>query len=53
METVLGMIYMSIGVRVGLLHWYFHSGERCIASAVLAEEIFIEILRLGRSEFVW
>ena len=42
MEAVLGMIYMSIGVLVGLLHRQIYAGEWCIAGLVLVKDVLIE-----------
>ena len=42
MEAVLGMIYMSIGVLVGLLHRQVYAGEWSIAGLVLIKDVFIE-----------
>ena len=44
MEAVLGMIYMNIRVRIGLLlHWQIHAPKRRIASIVLVENVVVEI----------
>ena len=42
MEAVLGMIYMSIGVLVGLLHGQFYPGEWCTAGFVLTQDVLVE-----------
>ena len=42
MEAVLGMIYMSIGVLVGLLHRQIYAGERCIAGLILVKDVLIK-----------
>lgn len=41
-EAVLGMIYMSIGVLIGLLHRQIYAGEWCIAGFILTEDVLVE-----------
>lgn len=54
MEDVLGMIYMSVGVRVRLLHRQIYTGERCIAGFILTENILVkEAAVFRRSNLVW
>lgn len=54
MEAVLGMIYMSIGVLVGLLHGQIYASERCIAGLVLIQDVLIEKAVVFRwSKVVW
>ena len=43
LEMVLRVIYMSIGVRVGLLHWQVHAAEWCIIGVILAKHIVLKI----------
>lgn len=54
MEAVLGMIYMSIGVLVRMLHRQIYAAERCIAGFILTENILVEKAAVfGWSKLVW
>ena len=54
MEAVLGMIYMGIRVRVGLLHRQIYAREWCIAGLILTENVLVEKAIVFRgSKLVW
>lgn len=36
-------IYMSVGVRIRLLHWQIHATERRIIGFILAKQLVVEI----------
>lgn len=43
MKLVLGVIYMSVGVCVRLLHWQVDATERCIAGVVRPKDILLNV----------
>ena len=54
MEAVLGMIYMSIGVLVGLLKRQIYASEWCIPGLILTEDVLVEKAAVfRRSNLVW
>lgn len=54
-ETVLGMIYMSIRVLIRLRGWDIHAGQGRISHVILVEHIVFveEALVLNRAQLIW
>ena len=54
MEAVLRVNYMSVGVRICLIHWELHAREGPIAAyGILREHVLALVEAVGFGRFIW